>query len=227
MRSTRQLSMFVHLAMLVVPMMFVSLEASAARTLRVASYPVRYIFEYNSTPLHVCNTGERMGAMISYMMSFTNLSSIPQTITVTTLPGSYGGAVTNSCGAWPDQRFSHCFEDNSGNVANGATGVNPTTKIIPANGTIGYRFVAVAWSPFGNTCGTGHNHGDFFMSISFEVKVNEDRGAIQGTLVPMLDAPVPGGQACGISLPPTPICNPILDRQRSTVPLPINGGRPF
>lgn len=195
----------------------------ASRTLRISPYSVRYIYTYDTC-------AGRSGAFMSYQLMLTNLANINQTITVSVLPGSTAYLGSSSCGVWPIVKYAHCLLDGSGASQSGVvTALNPVTFTLGANATTTYVMGGIGEANITQAgCGGGQQpHGDFKLNVAFQISVAEDRGAIQGSMVPQIDAVVPNSQFCNIPFGGGWVCSPLLQMMRTSVPLLLNGGRPF
>lgn len=204
--------------------LFSNRPAYASRTLRISPYPVRYIYTYDPA----CSG--RGGSLLSYQLMLTNLANTPQTITISILPGSTASILSPSCGAWSIVKYGHCLYGGAGaSQASAVTSLSPVNFTLPPNANVTYIMGGTGEatiSPSG--CGGGKQPlGDFAMNVSFQISVAEDRGAIQGSMVPQIDGPVPGIQFCGIPLNGPYVCLAVLQNLRTSVPILLNGGRPF
>jgi hypothetical protein len=210
------------------------------RTLIVPGYPTRYVFTYPAIAGAVCDN-QKIGAILSVRMALMNISNVAQTVTVEPTNGFQWSVSQVGCSfVWPVEA-AHCIGSSTGKsglLNSWEPGKLSTVKyVIPANSSADYSIFLVASTKYGltaecvSTLGAKHNSADFFFSPTLKITVEEDRGAMLASLVPLIDGPVNGYQVCGSSgisfSDYSETCWAKIGEQRTATPLLINGGRPF
>lgn len=212
---------------------FVSALCFGSREIRISNYPVRQVYEFPGA-----QTGVKAGLILSHELSLINLSNVDQTVTVSLMKESRGYALDPICGMarWPIE-VVHCFGSSNGKnsgVSNSSLLLPiDVSQVIPPKSGVAYRVVAIASGTVTNTTAlpcpnATFRLADFTFSPALKISVKDDVGAILATLTPNIDAATNGTNICG-SYPLTGYNSAItgLTNNRTTVPLLVNGGRPF
>jgi hypothetical protein len=179
------------------------------------------------------------GFVVHIQVNLANVSNVQQTGTLTLLPGSFSYA--RCVKSTTVHSFSNTFILQGSNCSKSSTyqttgfdnafldSAKEVSFFLSPKGNI-VLDVAV-WLkgaiPFDSGPNGCEGQVDTQFSPLLELKVNEDRGAILGSLTPLVDADnCPGQSVCGYDT--TAICaSPIQPVNFVSVPLLINGGRPF
>jgi hypothetical protein len=198
---------------------FISFSAEAARSVVAPPYMRRIIFSFNPASGTGYADGTAIGAIMSVQVMISNLSNIAQTGTISaTGTSSAAGEVARS---EPINAHIALCANNAGSGNNAVVNFSvppETTVTVSAN---------VYFTSTYNAAGpSGHTVFDASFTPSLKFTVDQDRGALTATMVPLWDGPVAPYTMCD-GTPYNASGAFDVSESRTGVPLLINGGRPF
>lgn len=196
----------------------------AGRAVIAPPYMRRIIFNFNPTPATPPPDGTPLGAIMNVSVTLSNLSDVPQTGRVFLMAGSGAGAGEVARTVAPNVHWSLCGGGAAG--SDNAPPSAPVTFSVGANGTAEVRASIYITSTFNAAGPTGNTSFDAVFNPIIKIEVDQDRGALNATMVPTWDGPVPPYSTCD-GAPYVGSAMADVSESRTGVPLLINGGRPF
>lgn len=197
--------------------------ALAARSIVAPPYPRRVVWVWpNTTP-----EGTPIGAIMSVMIVLTNVSQTPQTGELSLLNGTQGWAI-EYLRANASVRFILCNNSSWSGVGNNSSAPSAGVPFsLGPEGSVTLQAILLMTSTYSAPGPSGHSLFDASFNPMIKITINEDRGAVNGTVIPTWDMPIPGTNHCDGTPNPSVTSTGDVSESRTGVPLLINGGRPF
>lgn len=203
--------------LLVVFFFGLSSSAQAGRTVVAPPYLRRIIFDFPATLAN----GQRIAAIMSIQITLTNLSAIAQSGQMSLKGTSAGGSEVGRTNGVAFRMVS------CGNAPAGADNQIPSAVpfSVGPNQTVTYQVVVLFKSTYGPAPSFTQFDAIFNPLVTFAI--DQDRGAMMGTMVPTWDMAVQGYSLCDGTSTSNYAGPTGVSESRTGVPLLINGGRPF
>ena len=200
----------------------------AGRSVVAPPYMRRIIFEFSKKDpatgmgTHVYSDGTQIGMIMSVNVTMTNLSGETQTGRVFLSGEAVAGEHMRTDPI--NTRTMICGGSTSSGVNSMPTG--PATFSIGPYGIATVDAVVFYTATYGAAGPSGHVLFDTRFNPLIRIEIDQDRGALNATMVPTWDGPTGGGMCDGSSNAGfAPAWE--VSESRTGVPLLINGGRPF
>jgi hypothetical protein len=205
-------------------------ESFANRVMLVPSYARRVGATWGAGTV-----GQTIGYQIHFIYRIVNPSTIPQSGTITFMPGSTAYANQDTPTGLRTPTFSVkyllCSQGGTSTGSGFALGPGSPTSVataswsVAAGSSIQIGALAIFRSTY-NIASPGHNASDSIFEPVVKMTVNEDQGAILTTEMTLIQGVQPNSTYCDGS-PTGTVLSPTFTSPGVDIPLLVNGGRPF